>query len=127
MHQYAPDSPLHGMEGLKHMPERVGARYLRSHLLPTEQIEGRHGSGPEHGGCDWRAKKVFLSGVSSGGNMAAAMRVAENLPALGRSEAVVIYLFCDSAAKYLSDAFWSEPITSGDLADCRGQTGCESI
>ena len=42
-------------------------------------------------------------GVSSGGNMEAAMKVAKGL-----KEGVVVTIFADSAAKYLSEAFWSE-------------------
>jgi cysteine synthase B len=45
----------------------------------------------------------FLVGVSSGANMAAAMRVAERI-----REGVVVTIFCDSAAKYLSESFWQE-------------------
>jgi cysteine synthase B len=44
-----------------------------------------------------------LVGVSSGGNMHAAMRVASEL-----KEGVVVTIFCDSAAKYLSESFWRE-------------------
>jgi S-sulfo-L-cysteine synthase (O-acetyl-L-serine-dependent) len=43
----------------------------------------------------------ILVGVSSGANMVAAMRVANELKA-----GVVVTMFCDSAAKYLSEKFW---------------------
>jgi cysteine synthase len=46
----------------------------------------------------------LLVGVSSEGNMVAAIRVAEKLKAGGREDAVVVTIFCDSAAKYLSDS-----------------------
>ena len=45
----------------------------------------------------------MLVGVSSGGNLHAAMRVAAEL-----KEGVVVTIFCDSAAKYLSESFWRE-------------------
>ncbi|HEX5866792.1 MAG TPA: pyridoxal-phosphate dependent enzyme, partial [Beijerinckiaceae bacterium] len=43
----------------------------------------------------------ILVGVSSGGNMAAALAVAGEL-----KQGVVVTMFCDSAAKYLSESFW---------------------
>ena len=45
----------------------------------------------------------ILVGVSSGGNLVAAVQVAEKL-----KEGVVVTIFCDSAAKYLSEDFWHE-------------------
>jgi cysteine synthase B len=45
----------------------------------------------------------LLVGVSSGGNMQAAIQVAQQLKA-----GVVVTIFCDSAAKYLSESFWHE-------------------
>jgi cysteine synthase B len=49
----------------------------------------------------------LLVGVSSGANMLAAMKVAQRLSEAG-SGGVVVTIFCDSAAKYLSESFWSE-------------------
>jgi len=45
----------------------------------------------------------LLAGVSSGANMVAAMQAAEKI-----KEGVVVTIFCDSAAKYLSESFWQE-------------------
>jgi cysteine synthase B len=45
----------------------------------------------------------LLVGVSSGANLHAALQVAGNL-----SQGVVVTIFCDSAAKYLSEGFWRE-------------------
>jgi len=45
----------------------------------------------------------LLVGISSGANVAAALRVAESL-----DRAVVVTVFCDSADKYLSEHFWEE-------------------
>jgi cysteine synthase B len=45
----------------------------------------------------------LLVGVSAGANMAAALQVASRL-----SEGVVVTIFCDSAAKYLSESFWHD-------------------
>jgi cysteine synthase B len=45
----------------------------------------------------------LLVGVSAGANMAAAMEIAHR-----EINSVVVTIFCDSAAKYLSEDFWSE-------------------
>jgi len=49
----------------------------------------------------------LLVGISSGGNVAAALKVAAGL----RSGTLVTVL-CDGADKYLSDRFWEEPSIS---------------
>jgi cysteine synthase B len=48
-------------------------------------------------------KEGLLVGVSSGANLFAALQVAKTL-----KEGVVVTVFCDSAAKYLSESFWAE-------------------
>lgn len=101
-----PDSPLHGMEGLKHMPTAL-VPGIYDPTLADEQIEiGTEAA--QDMVVRLAREEGFLVGVSSGGNMTAAMRVAESLSKESRSDAVVVTIFCDSAAKYLSDAFWSE-------------------
>jgi len=96
-----PDSPLHGLEGLKHMPtalvpgiydpgvadEHVAVATEDAHrmVLRLARQEG------------------FLVGVSSGANLAAAISVARPL-----SGGVIVTMFCDSAAKYLSEDFWTD-------------------
>ena len=49
----------------------------------------------------------LLVGISSGGNVVAAMTVAKELQAQGR-EGVIVTILCDSADKYLSEHFWDE-------------------
>jgi cysteine synthase B len=51
----------------------------------------------------------ILVGVSSGGNLSAAVRVAAGL-----KEGVVVTVFCDSAAKYLSESFWREKLDNNE-------------
>jgi cysteine synthase B len=49
----------------------------------------------------------ILVGVSSAGNVAAAVEIGEREAAAGR-EAVVVTILCDAADKYLSERFWTE-------------------
>jgi cysteine synthase B len=96
-----PDSPLHGLEGLKHMQTAlVPGIYDAS--LADEQVtvatEDAHATV-----LRLARKEGLLVGVSSGANLFAALRVAKGL-----REGVVVTIFCDSAAKYLSESFWLE-------------------
>ena len=45
----------------------------------------------------------LLVGISAGANVAAALRVAESL-----DEGVVVTILCDTGARYLGEAFWSD-------------------
>jgi len=96
-----PDGPLHGLEGLKHMPSAiVPAIYDAS--LPNEIVPVR--TEEAHAMCRRLAREEgLLVGVSAGAAMVAALRVAETL-----SEGFVVTIFPDSAAKYLSDPFWTQ-------------------
>jgi cysteine synthase B len=96
-----PDGPLHGLEGLKHMPTALVPGIFDPDL-PDGQIdvdtEDAH-----HMALRLAREEGLLVGVSSGGNLHAALRVAAEL-----KEGVVVTIFCDSAAKYLSESFWRE-------------------
>jgi cysteine synthase B len=49
------------------------------------------------------AQRGFFVGISSGANLAGALRVAR-----ATSHAVVVVVFCDGGEKYLSERFWDE-------------------
>jgi len=98
-----PDSALHAVEGLKHMASSIvpgiydaaiADEDLRisteeAHEL-TRRLAARHG---------------LLAGVSSGAALAAVLRVAARA-----RDAVIVTIFPDGGARYLSDRFWE-----GDL------------
>jgi cysteine synthase B len=46
----------------------------------------------------------LMVGVSSGCNVASAMRLAQEAP----DRAVIVTILCDGADKYLSERFWEE-------------------
>lgn len=100
-----PDAPLHGLEGLKHMPTAL-VPGIYDPKVADDQIEVA--TEEAHRMVLRLARdEGLLVGVSSGANMVAAMKVADR----ARSEVaepVVVTIFCDSASKYLSEEFWHE-------------------
>jgi cysteine synthase B len=49
----------------------------------------------------------LLVGISAGGNIQAALQLAQELHAEGRT-GVIVTILCDGADKYLSEHFWDE-------------------
>jgi S-sulfo-L-cysteine synthase (O-acetyl-L-serine-dependent) len=97
-----PDGPLHGLEGLKHMPTALVPGIYDPGLADEEisvSTEDAHRTV-----LRLARQEGYLVGVSSGGNLHAALMVAGRL-----REGVVVTIFCDSAAKYLSETFWNDP------------------
>ena len=94
-----PESPLHAIEGLKHMAtatvpgiydagladENVTISTERAHVL-TRRLALEEG---------------MLVGVSSGAALGAALDLAERL-----SEGVIVTIFPDSGTRYLTEDFW---------------------
>ncbi|HEX4123160.1 MAG TPA: cysteine synthase family protein [Tepidisphaeraceae bacterium] len=105
-----PDSPLHGLEGLKHMPTAL-VPGIYDATIADEQItvatEDAHAAV-----IQLARKEGLLVGVSSGANFHAAMQVAAGIKE--GEGGVVVTIFCDSAAKYLSEEFWSESLTEAE-------------
>lgn len=100
-----PDSPLHGLEGLKHMSTAI-VPSIYDPSLADEDV----GVGTEEAFDLTRrlARAGIFVGISSGANLAGALRVAKNT-----SDAVVVVVFSDGGEKYLSERFWDEESTGG--------------
>ena len=95
------DSPLHGLEGLKHMPTAIVPGIYDRHLA-DEELE--IATEDAYAMVKRLARQEgLLVGVSSGANVVAALRVAERL-----DEGVVVTILCDGADKYLTASFWEE-------------------
>jgi cysteine synthase B len=96
-----PDSPFHGLEGMKHMASALVPPIYDPGLadeaweISTEEAYAMVKRLARRAG--------LLVGVSSGANVAAALRVASEL-----QSGTVVTVLCDSADKYLSDRFWEE-------------------
>ncbi len=97
-----PDSPFHGMEGMKHMASAI-IPPIYDPALADEAME--QPTEEAYRMVKRLARELgLLVGISAGGNVAAALKVAAGL----RSGTLVTVL-CDDADKYLSDRFWEEP------------------
>ena len=95
-----PDSPLHGLEGLKHMATAI-VPGIYDPTLADEDIRVTTEEAFEL--TRQLARAGLFVGISSGANLAGALRVAR-----GASNAVIVVVFCDGAEKYLSERFWDE-------------------
>src|SRR5688500_12709068 len=95
-----PDSPLHGLEGLKHMESAIVPGIYDSALADEDVRVGTEESyemtrrlAQEEG---------LLVGISSGANLAGALKIA-------RKDSVIVVVFCDGGERYLSERFWENP------------------
>jgi cysteine synthase B len=95
-----PDSPLHGLEGLKHMETAIVPG-----IYDTSIADEDLGVSTEEAFDLTRqlARDGLFVGISSGANLAGALRVAR-----GASDAIVVVIFPDGGEKYLSERFWDE-------------------
>jgi len=97
-----PDSPFHGLEGMKHMDSTITPKIFDKsiadlHLtVKTEEayITARRLASEEG---------IFV-GMSSGANVYAAMELAKTLPAGSR----VATILCDNGNRYLSQPLWGD-------------------
>jgi cysteine synthase B len=94
-----PDSPLHGIEGLKHMDTAIvpgiydpslADDALRVETERAEELTRRLAS-----------QEGLLVGVSSGAALAAALDVAAEM-----QDGVIVMIFPDGGERYLTEPFW---------------------
>ena len=99
---FQPDSPLHGLEGLKHMETAI-VPGIYDPSLADENM----GVGTEEAYVLVRRlarEEGLLVGISGGAALAGALRVARTT-----RNAVIVTIFPDSADKYMSERFWTAP------------------
>jgi S-sulfo-L-cysteine synthase (O-acetyl-L-serine-dependent) len=100
-----PASPLHGLEGTKHMPTSIPPGIYDPTLADDNlwiETEDAYAMARR-----LAREEGLLVGISAAANVVAAMRVAERLASEGRDGQVVTIL-CDGGQKYLSERFWTE-------------------
>lgn len=98
---FQPDSPMHGLEGLKHMPTSI-VPAIYDEVLADENTWIR----TEDAQAMVRRlarEEGFLVGLSSGAAAACALQTAQKL-----SSGTVVVVFPDSGLKYLDFRFWDE-------------------
>lgn len=96
-----PDSPFHGLEGLKHMETAI-VPGIYDPTLADEEIEV--GTEEAHAMVKRLARREgWFVGISSAANVVAAMKIAARI-----DEGVIVTVLADDASKYLSDKFWNE-------------------
>jgi len=100
-----PDSPFHGLEGLKHMPTSIVPAiydpFLADRNLEVE-TEAAYAMVKQ-----LAREEGLLVGISAGAAVVASLQIAREEAAEGRS-AVIVTVLPDSAEKYLSERFWEE-------------------
>jgi cysteine synthase B len=98
---FQPDSPFHGLEGMKHMPTAIqpgiyDPRVADENLeIATEDAHIMT--------LRLAREEGLLVGVSAGAALVASLQVANRL-----TRGVVVTIFPDSGDKYLSERFWDE-------------------
>ena len=97
-----PDSPLHGLEGMKHMQTAI-VPGIYDAALADENVEVATEDAQEMTRRLAR-EEGLLVGVSSGANVFAALRLARE----AEPGSVVVTVLCDGGGRYLSEHFWEE-------------------
>jgi cysteine synthase B len=100
-----PDSPFHGIEGLKHLGSTIVPAIYNPHLA-DRAVE------VETDAAYAMARQLardegLLVGISAAAAVVACVKIAEEEAAAGR-RAVIVTVLPDSADKYLSERFWEE-------------------
>ena len=95
-----PDSPFHGLEGMKHMASTIHPGFFDDSIADVK-LEV---STEEALAMTRRLvrEEAILAGISSGANVAAALKLARTLP----PGSVVVTVLCDNGNRYLSSDFW---------------------
>ena len=98
---FQPDSPFHGLEGMKHMASAI----VPGIYDPSVADEDLAVSTEDAYAMTVRLARQegMLVGISAGAAVAASLKVAENV---GRG--VIVTIFPDSGDKYMSERFWDE-------------------
>ena len=104
-----PDSPFHGLEGMKHYATSIVPSIydptLASRILEVE-TEAAYAMAKQ-----LARTEGMLVGISAAAAVVASLRLAEELATQNSGsgrEAVIVTVLPDSADKYLSDRFWEE-------------------
>src|SRR5204863_8514626 len=97
---FQPDSPFHGLEGLKHMATAMVPKIYDETLADEDLAVATEDA---HRLVRRLAREEgLLVGISAGAALAASLQVARRL-----DTGVIVTVFPDGAEKYLSESFWT--------------------
>jgi cysteine synthase B len=97
---FQPDSPFHGLEGLKHMASAMVPKIYDATLADENLSVSTEEA---HRMVRRLAREEgLLVGISSGAALAASLQVARRI-----GQGVLVTVFPDGAEKYLSESFWT--------------------
>jgi cysteine synthase B len=102
---FQPDSPFHGLEGLKHMGTAIVPAIYNPHLADRE-LEVETEAAYEMARRLARDEGLLV-GISAAAAVVASLKIAREESAAGR-EATIVTVLPDAADKYLSERFWQE-------------------
>lgn len=97
-----PDSPLHGLEGMKHLETAI-VPGIYDDEIADKNVEVATEDAQAMTRRLAKEEGLFV-GVSSGANVFAAVRLAKDL----NEDAVIVTILCDGGGKYLHESFWDE-------------------
>jgi S-sulfo-L-cysteine synthase (O-acetyl-L-serine-dependent) len=102
---FQPDSPFHGLEGMKHMGSAMVPAIYNPHLADRNlevETEAAYAMAKR-----LAREEGLLVGISAAAAVVASLIIAREEAAAGR-QAVIVTVLPDSADKYLSERFWEE-------------------
>ena len=102
---FQPDSPFHGLEGLKYMATSIVPAIYNPHLADrqmTVETEAAYEMAKQ-----LAREEGLLVGISAAAAVVASVQIARDEAKSGR-RAVIVTVLPDSADKYLSEQFWEE-------------------
>jgi cysteine synthase B len=102
---FQPDSPFHGLEGLKHMGTSIVPAIYNPHLADRNleiETEAAYGMARR-----LAREEGMLAGISAAAAVVASLKIAAEESTAGR-RALIVTVLPDGADKYLSERFWEE-------------------
>ena len=102
---FQPDSPFHGLEGMKHMGTAIVPAIYNPHLADRDlavETEAAYAMAKR-----LAREEGVLVGISAAAAVVGSAEIAREEAAAGR-QAVIVTVLPDSADKYLSERFWEE-------------------
>lgn len=97
-----PDSPFHGIEGVKHYSSLLDTGFFDKNIADG-MIEISTDKAHQTARKLAHEEGLFV-GISSGANVAAALKLAENVP----ENSVIVTVLCDGGYRYLLGSVWGD-------------------